>query len=186
MLSPDFFFLPFAWNTFSIPLLSVCVCIQIWNTSLVGSICMSSCFCIHSATLYLLVEAFSPFKFKVIIDKCVFIATLLTILGLFCSFCVSFCFPFLFFEIWWLYLILCLDSFLFLYLCIYFRFLVCDYNVTHITVYKYNKYICDYFNQWCFLVWMDSKDPALSLHVRFNVFDITITFLICVSLDYLL
>ena len=28
-----------------------------------------SCFCIHSASLCLLVEAFNPFAFKVIIDK---------------------------------------------------------------------------------------------------------------------
>lgn len=190
MLSPVFFFLiAFCMEYIFHPLtFSLCKYSDLKHVSCRQCvyIYISSCFCIHSATLYLLVEAFSPFKFKVIIDKYVFIATLLTVLGLFCSFCVSFCFPFLFFEIWWLYLILCLDSFLFLYLCICFRFLVCYYKVTHITVYKYNKYICDYFNQWCFLVWMDSKDPALSLHVRFNVFDITITFLVCVSLDYLL
>ena len=92
-----------------------------------------SCFCIHSAILYLLVEAFSPFKFKVLIDTYVLIATLLTVLGLFCSFCL-FLPLFFFFVIWWLYLILCLDSFFFLYLCIYFKFSVCDYNVTHVTI----------------------------------------------------
>ena len=30
---------------------------------------MGSCFCIHSASLCLLVGAFNPFTFKVIIDK---------------------------------------------------------------------------------------------------------------------
>ena len=42
-----------------------------------------SYFCISSATLCLLVGAFSPFTFKVIIDRYILIAILLIVLGLF-------------------------------------------------------------------------------------------------------
>ena len=42
-----------------------------------------SCFCIHSASLCLLVGVFSPLTFKVIIDMYVLIAILLTALDLF-------------------------------------------------------------------------------------------------------
>ena len=42
-----------------------------------------SCFFIHSVTLCLLVGLFSPFTFKVIIDRYVFIANLLLVLWLF-------------------------------------------------------------------------------------------------------
>ena len=37
--------------------------------SLVDNIYRGSCFCIHSASLCLLVEAFNPLTYKVIIDK---------------------------------------------------------------------------------------------------------------------
>ena len=42
-----------------------------------------SCFCIQSASLCLLVEAFNPFTFKVIIDICVPTGIFLIALGLF-------------------------------------------------------------------------------------------------------
>ena len=42
-----------------------------------------SCFCIHSASLYLLVGAFNPFTFKVIIDMYVPMTIFLIVLGLF-------------------------------------------------------------------------------------------------------
>ena len=42
-----------------------------------------SCFCIHSASLCLLVGAFNPFTFKVIIDMYVTITIFLIVLGLF-------------------------------------------------------------------------------------------------------
>ena len=42
-----------------------------------------SCFCIHPASLCLLVGAFNPFTFKVIIDMYVLIAILLIVLDLF-------------------------------------------------------------------------------------------------------
>ena len=41
-----------------------------------------SCFCIHSATLCLLVGAFNPFTFKVIIDKYDPVAIYFIVLGL--------------------------------------------------------------------------------------------------------
>ena len=41
-----------------------------------------SCFCIHSASLCLLVGAFSPLTFKVIIDMYILITLLLTVLDL--------------------------------------------------------------------------------------------------------
>ena len=44
-----------------------------------------SCFCIHSASLYLLVGAFNPFTFKVIIDIYVPIAIFLIVWGWFCG-----------------------------------------------------------------------------------------------------
>ena len=51
---------------FSILSLSVYMCIEGWSGFLVDSIC----FCIHWASLCLLVGAFNPFTFKVIIDIC--------------------------------------------------------------------------------------------------------------------
>ena len=48
----------------------------------IGSI-HGSCFYIHSVSICLLVGAFSPFTFKIIIDVYVLIATLLIVLALF-------------------------------------------------------------------------------------------------------
>ena len=47
---------------------------------------MGLVFCIHSVSLYLLVSAFKPFTFKVIIDTCVPIGIFLIVLGLFLYF----------------------------------------------------------------------------------------------------
>jgi len=47
---------------------------------------MGLVFFIHSVTLCLLIGVFSPFTFKVIIDRCVFIAILLLVLWLFSNF----------------------------------------------------------------------------------------------------
>ena len=55
---------------FSSPSLLVCMCPLFWGGSLVDSIYIyGSYFCIHSASLCLLVGAFNPFTFKVIIDR---------------------------------------------------------------------------------------------------------------------
>ena len=45
------------------------------------SLLMVECFCFHSASLYLLVGAFNPFTFKVIIDKYDPIAIYFIVLG---------------------------------------------------------------------------------------------------------
>jgi len=72
--TPAFFCFPFAWNIFFHPLtFSLYVSL--------GLKCIS-CFYIHSASLCLLVGAFNPFTFKVIIDIYVPIAIFLTAWGL--------------------------------------------------------------------------------------------------------
>ena len=75
----SFFWFPFASLYFQ----SECV-----SRSEVGL--LGSCFCIHSVSLYLLVAAFNPSIFKVIIDKYVPTGIFLIVLGLFCRsfFCV--------------------------------------------------------------------------------------------------
>ena len=69
-----------------------------------------SYFCIHSASPCLLVGAFNPFTFNVIMDKCVVIAIFLVILDCYFG---SFILPLLFSSlvICWLSLVLCLDWF---------------------------------------------------------------------------
>ena len=59
------------------------VFVYIYTTSSLYSIFVGSCFCIHSASLCLLVGEFNPFTFKVIIDMYVLIALLLIVLDLF-------------------------------------------------------------------------------------------------------
>ena len=71
---PAFFYFPFTWNIFFHPLgFSVYVFVGLKWISYRQHI-YGSCFCIHSASLCLLVGAFSPFTFKVIIDILVPIA----------------------------------------------------------------------------------------------------------------
>ena len=62
--------------SFSIPLVSGCVSLNLKRVSCVQHICRS-CFCIHSATLCLLIGAFIPFTFKV----CFFCFVLFCFLG---------------------------------------------------------------------------------------------------------
>ena len=72
-----FFCFPFAWNIFFHPLtFSHYVS---WGLKWVScrQHIYGSCFCIHSASLYLLVGTFNPFIFKVIIDIYVPIAIFL-------------------------------------------------------------------------------------------------------------
>ena len=52
------------------------VCLSNWSGSLVGSVCKGLVFCPRSI-LCLLTEVFNPFKFKVIVDRCVLIAVLM-------------------------------------------------------------------------------------------------------------
>ena len=72
-----------------------------------------SCFFIQSATLWFLIEAFSPLTFTVIIDGHVLIAILLLVSWLFCRSSLFFSSSFIFFPVvWWFSLVVCLCSFL--------------------------------------------------------------------------
>ena len=67
--TPAFFWSLFAWNIFFQPFtFSLYVSLVLRWVSCKHHI-EGSCFCIHSASLCLLVGAFNPFTFKVIIDK---------------------------------------------------------------------------------------------------------------------
>ena len=80
----SFLFFPFAWNIFSHPLtFSLYVSLGLKWVSCRQHI-YRSLFYIHSASLCLLVGAFDPFTFKVIIDIYVPIAIFLTVWGWFC------------------------------------------------------------------------------------------------------
>ena len=59
------------------------VCVLRSKVHLIESAYMyRSCFCIHSASLCVFVEAFNPFAFKVVTDMYVLIAILLIVLDL--------------------------------------------------------------------------------------------------------
>ena len=81
------------------------------------------CFCIYSASLCLLVGAFNPLTFIVIIDIYVPIAIFLIVWGWFCRifYCISqlyVCLTFVVKLVWWYWIFLtfaCLKSFLFLH-----------------------------------------------------------------------
>ena len=78
--APTLFFFPFAWNLFFHPLsFSLYVSLGLKWVSCRQRI-YASCFCIHSGNLCLLVGAFNPFTFKVIIDIYVPIAIFLIVI----------------------------------------------------------------------------------------------------------
>ena len=82
--TPAFFCFPFVWNMFFHTLtFRICVSLGLKWVSYRQHI-YGSCFCIHSASLCLLVGAFNPFTFKVIIDIYVPIAIFLIIWNWFC------------------------------------------------------------------------------------------------------
>ena len=124
--TPTFFCLPFAWNVFFHPLtFSLYVSLGLKWVSCRQHI-YRSCFCIHSASMFLVVGVFNPFTFKVIIDIYVPIAIFLIVWGWFCrSFffsCISWlCKSLLTFVVklvlwyWILLTFACLKSFLFLH-----------------------------------------------------------------------
>ena len=80
--TPAFFCFPFAWNIFFHPV-TFCLYVSLglkwvsFRQHIYGF-----CFCIHSATLCLLVGAFNSFIFQVIIDMYVPIPIFLNVLGL--------------------------------------------------------------------------------------------------------
>ena len=113
---PDFFWFLFTWNTFFYPLIfSLYVSLELKWVSWRQHV-YRFCFCIHWANLCLLVGAFSPFTFKVIVEMYVLTAILLTVwdLVLLVFFLPFFCSL----VVWWLSLVLCLDCF-FLFACIF-------------------------------------------------------------------
>ena len=81
--TPAFFYFPFAWNIFFHPLtFSLYVSYGLkWVSCRQQK--YGSCFCFHSASLCVLVGAFNPFTFKVIIDIYVPIAIFLIVWGSF-------------------------------------------------------------------------------------------------------
>ena len=91
-----FFWFLFAWNTFFHSFtFSLCVSLDLKGISCKQHI-YGPYFCIHSANLHVLIEAFSPFTFKII--KYILTAILL-IFGEFC-FYSSFLFLLLFSSLW--------------------------------------------------------------------------------------
>ena len=101
IVTPAFFYFPFAWNIFFHPLtFSLYVSLGLKWVSCRQHIYMyiyihiyMSCFCIHSASLCLLVGTFNPFTFKVNIDIhvpiTIFFNCLELILQIFFFSCVS-------------------------------------------------------------------------------------------------
>ena len=118
--TPAFFWFPFAWNIFFHPFtFNLYVSLEVKWVSWRQHI-YRSCFCIHSASLCLLVWAFSPLTFKVIIDMYVHIAILLIVLDLFLLlFFPSRLLLFSPLVVWWLSLVLYLRWF-FLCVCVSF------------------------------------------------------------------
>ena len=121
----SFLSFPFPWDIFSHPLaLSLCVPLALKWVSCKQHL-YGSCFFMQSATLCLLIGAFSPLTFKVTIDKCMYLLPFYylfsdgfcnSFLFISSSFCFSFCGLMFFFCIVFEFL-----SFWFLWIyCIYF------------------------------------------------------------------
>ena len=92
--TPAFLSCPLAWNLFSHPSLSIWKCPLPQGECMVGSRLKDFAFLSQSATLCLLIGAFSPLTFQVIIDRYVFISILSLIFQL------ILCFSFLPFLVW--------------------------------------------------------------------------------------
>ena len=110
---------------FSIPSLSVCVSFALKWTSCRQHI-VDSCFIIQSATVCLLIGAFNPLTFKVIIDKYIVYCHFNLVFQLILYFFCSFFFPFV---VWcyvcWFFLCLCSSWCLW----IDYMFFICGYAV---------------------------------------------------------
>ena len=118
--TPAFLSFLFTWNIFFHPLTFNLYVSFVLRWVSCSQHVVSSCFLIQSATLCLLIGAFSPLTFKVIIDKYVFIAILnLVFLLIICFSFVPFFFFFFFFG-WMISFILWLCPFLFSF---------CEYTV---------------------------------------------------------
>ena len=85
-----FFCFPFAWNIFFHPLAFILYVSLGLKWVPCRQHIYQSCFCIHSARLYLLVEAFNPCTLRVSIDIYVPIAIFLIVWGWFCRSSLAF------------------------------------------------------------------------------------------------
>ena len=121
--TPAFFSYPFAWKICFQPFtFSLCRTFVLRCVSCRQHMC-GSYFLTHSALLCLLIGAFSPFTFKVIIDRYLFIANFLYLcsslslsLSLFLPFLKAVPLPSLAELVWWRYILLdffCLGNSLF-------------------------------------------------------------------------
>ena len=87
--TPALFWSLFLWNIFFQPFSSSLYVSLVLRWASCRQHIWGSCFCIHSASLCLLVGAFNPFTFKVIIDKYDPVAIYFVVLGLsLCTFSV--------------------------------------------------------------------------------------------------
>ena len=126
--TPDFLWIPFAWNTFFHPItFSLHVSLDLKWVCCVQHI-HRSWFCIHSANICLLYEAFNLFVFQGNY-RCVCSYSHFVNCSGFAFACLFPSLPLLFpsLVIWWLFLVLYLYSFS-LYLIIYCRFSVCNHH----------------------------------------------------------
>ena len=109
IVNPAFLSFPFAWNIFFYPLtFNLCVSFALKWVSYRQNI-VGSCFSFQSTTPCLLIRVLSLLRFKVIIDKHVFIA----MLNLVFLFILCFSFVPFFFFLWF-------DDFLLFYVCVLF------------------------------------------------------------------
>ena len=140
--TPPFISFPLTWNIFFHSLIvSLLVSLDLKWVSYRQHM-YGSCFCIHSATLCLLIEVFSSFTFKIIVDRHVLIAILL-FWGCFCS-----SFLFLSSSVLFPCYLMTIFSIMFgvlSFCCVgmYHKFLVCGYCEVCMCIYMYaNTHMC--------------------------------------------
>ena len=86
--------------SFSIPLLSLCVCLLIWSESLLDNICKDLLFS-PIQPHYVLIGVFNPFTFTIIVDSYIVIAILLLIFLSFFLLLKEVPLTFLVILVWW-------------------------------------------------------------------------------------
>ena len=186
MCTQAFFSFLFAWNNFFHSFtFSLCMSLDLkWVSCRQHK--YESWFCVHSATLCLLIGAFSSFIFKVIIDKYVLIATWLIVLELFLQF---------FFVLFFFFcsLLLWFDNHLYI-MFRFFLFFVCVYIIDFWLVVTM-RFI--YSNLYVYMIIssclsLKFKNILTTLHFyspqpAFTIFNLIFCiFLFCLSLNYLL
>ena len=189
--SPAFSRFPFACNIFFHPLtFSLYVSLGLKWVSYKQHI-YGSCFCIHSVHLCLLVRAFNPFTFSVIMDKYVFIAILFIALN--CYFW-SFLFfpPFVFFS-WFSDSFYVMFGLLFLfYVCVYYSFcfvVPIRFGYNHLCMYKIvfscSSLIFNCLFMFCICLPLFSCLLVLIAYLSMGVFYLYIVFVFTSSFSHL-